>query len=81
MQTLNVGEKLTKDILAEILCEFPNMFMELDLHDKSHKVKLMKRIIFSFVSIKAKHVTRTRNKEANSCIRHKRTKEIIFSHE
>ena len=80
-QILNFGDSLTNDILGEILCSNCSLLNEIDLHDKGHKIKLMKRLIFSFISIKGKHLCRTQNKEENSLIRHSKTKEIIFNQE
>ena len=80
-QILNFGASLTNNILSEILCSNSSLLHEIDCHDKGHKVKLMKRIIFSFTSIKSKHLCRSKNKEINSLIRHSKTKEIHFKHE
>ena len=78
---LNFGASLTKNILSEILCSNSSLLHEIDCHDKGHKVKLIKRVIFSFISIKGKHLCRSENKEINSLIRHSKTKEILFKHE
>ena len=77
-QILNFGASLTNNILSEILCSNSSLLHEIDCHDKGHKVKLMKRIIFSFTS---KHLCHSQNKEINSLIRHSKTKEIHFKHE
>ena len=80
-KTLNFGDTLLSNILSEILSHNSDLFSEIDLHDKKHKITLMKRIIFCFICIKGKHACRTWNKENNSLIRHSRTKEVIFKHE
>ena len=77
----NFGGNLTDEIVSEILCKNSDVLSDLDLHDKTHKVKLMKRAIFSFIAIKGKHLCRNFNRENNSLKRHGKMKEVIFSHE
>ena len=80
-KTLNFIDSLVKDIVSEILCDHSYVLNEVDLHDKNHKVILIKRIIFIFLSLKGKHLCRTFNKESISMIRHRNTKQIIFKNE
>ena len=75
------GNDLTTEILSELVLSGSPVLNEIDLHDKTHKLGLIKRIIFSFICIKGKHLSRSFNKEGNSMIRHSNTKRIIFSHE
>lgn len=78
---LRQGIEITNEIVAELLCTDSDLFREISLHDKQHKVIILKKIVFSFISIKGKHQCRTVNVEKNTLIRHKKTKEIIFRHE
>lgn len=78
---LAVGIELTKEIVAEILCTHGELFEEIAIHDRSHKVSLLKKIVFNFISIKGKHLCRTVNCEQNSLMRHKKTKAVLFQHE
>jgi len=80
-QVLGLGIELTKEIVSEILCTHCELFEEVALHDKSHKVSLLKKIVFNFISIKGKHLCRTINCEQNSLVRHTKTKEVLFLHE
>ena len=76
-----MGIELTKEIVAEILCSHSELLEEISYHDKSHKAGLVKKIVFSFLSIKGKHLCRTTNIEQNSLSRHKKTKAVLFKHE
>jgi hypothetical protein len=78
---LQLGIEFTKEIVAEIIINHRDLFEELTFHDKTHKITILKKIVFSFISIKGKHVCRCVNSEQNSLIRHKKTKEVIFKHE
>jgi hypothetical protein len=80
-EVLKLGIELTKEIVAEILCNHCDMFEEVTFHDKTHKITLLKKIVFSFISIKGKHLCRTVNSEQNSLIRHLKTKQVFFQHE
>jgi hypothetical protein len=80
-EVLVLGLEITKEIVAEILCSQPEILEEVALHDKNHKALLMKKIVFSFVTIKGKHLCRTANIEQNSLIRHQSTKVVLFKHE
>ena len=72
---------MVKEIVSEICCESPNLLKEVDMHEKGHKLAMLKRIVFSFISLKGKHTCRTYNREKNSMSRHGKTKEIIFKNE
>jgi hypothetical protein len=76
-----MGVELTKEIVAEILCSRSDLLDEVAIHDKAHKVLLIKKIVFSFISVKGKHLCRSINNEQNSLIRHYHTKNVIFKHE
>ena len=80
-KVLSCGIEMTKDIVAELICNDSELFKEIGLHDKNHRIMLMKKIVFSFISIKGKHRCRSVNYEESSLTRHKKTKEIIFKHE
>ena len=73
--------EMTKDIVAEILSEPNDFFTEIAAHDPHHKMNLLKKIVFHFISLKGKHFCRTKNIEDKSLVRHKNTKEILFKHE
>ena len=81
METINFGKKLTDDIIGELLSSNSALLCEIDLHDKKHKMRVMKRIVFSFIGIKGRHLSRTVNKENSNMIRHCKTKEILFNHQ
>jgi hypothetical protein len=78
---LVLGIELTNEIVAEILVSHTELLEELCVHDPSHKPILMKKIVFSFITIKGKHLCRTFNIEENSMIRHQYTKTVLFKHE
>jgi len=77
---LKLGLEITKEIV-EVLCNHPDLLEEIGFHDQNHKLILLKKIVFGFVSIKGKHLCKSVNIEENSLLRHKKTKEILFSHE
>jgi hypothetical protein len=76
-----MGMELVKEIAAEIICNNSELLEEVAMHDKMHKIVLLKKIIYSFTSTKGKHLCRVLNSEQNSLSRHKKTKEILFKHE
>ena len=78
---LKCGIEITKEIVAEILCSHPQLLQEISLHDQKHKVVLIKKIVFCFLTIKGKHLCRNVNVEENTLIRHTKTKEILFKHQ
>jgi hypothetical protein len=78
---LMLGIKITNEIAAEILCSHSELLQEVALHDPNHKAILVKKIVFSFITIKGKHLCRTQNIEQNSLSRHQNTKEVLFKHE
>jgi len=80
-QILIAGLEVTKEIVAEILTAREELLEEIAIHDQNHKAILIKRIVFSFVTIKSKHLCRTFNIEQNSLIRHQNTKTVLFQHE
>ena len=80
-EVLKLGLEMTKEIVAEILCSYPQLLEEIVLHDQNHKVLILKKIVFSFMSLKGKHLCRSANIEGKSLIRHKKTKEVLFKHE
>jgi len=80
-KVLSLAVEMTKDIVAEILCYPNDLFTDIALHDPYHKMSLIQKIVFSFISIKGKHVCKMSNIERNTLVRHKNTKEILFRHE
>jgi hypothetical protein len=76
-----MGIEFVKEIVAEILCNHSVLLGEVAMHDKIHRIILSKKIVFSFTTIKGKHLCRSVNIEKNSLSRHKKTKEILFKHE
>ncbi len=81
-KVLNSGDCLVKEIVSEILCQDSNSLLaEIESHNKTHKAVLMKRIVFSFITIKGKHICRTYNQESNFMTRHRKIKSVIFMHE
>jgi hypothetical protein len=60
-EILLLGIELTHDIVSELLCSHSEVLEEIGLHDKHHHVVLLKKIVFSFVNIKGKHICRTAN--------------------
>jgi hypothetical protein len=80
-EVLKLGIELTKEIVAEILCSHCDLFEEVTFQDKTHKITLLKKFVFSFISIKGKHLCKTVNSEQNSLIRHLKTKQVLFQHE
>jgi hypothetical protein len=80
-EILRLGIQLTNEIVAEILCSHAELLEEVGLHDQSHKAVLVKKIVFSFITIKGKHICRTTNIEENTLIRHQNTKTVLFRHE
>lgn len=80
-QVLGLAVEMTKDIVAEILSEPNEFFSEIAAHDPHHKMLLMKKIVFHFISLKGKHFCKTKNIEAKKLLRHRNTKEVLFNHE
>jgi hypothetical protein len=78
---LITGIEVTNEIVAEILTSHQELLEELAFHDKNHKAILIKKIVFSFITIKGKHLCKTSNIEQNSLIRHQNTKAVLFKHE
>jgi hypothetical protein len=78
---LILGIEITHEIVAEILCSHPEVLEEITLHNKNHRVFLLKKIVFSFVTLKGKHLCRSVNIEQNTLIRHQKTKHVLFKHE
>jgi hypothetical protein len=80
-EILMLGIEITNEIVAEILCSHPEMLEEIKMHNKNHQVILLKKVVFSFVTIKGKHLCRSINIEQNSLVRHQKTKDVLFKHE
>jgi len=80
-QILKISIEMMTDIVAEILCSHAELLEEISLHDQKHKVSLMKKIVFSFLFIKGRHLCKSTNIEENSLTRHQKTKEVLFKHE
>jgi hypothetical protein len=80
-EILMLGIEITNEIVAEVLCSHNELLEEIALHDVQHKAVLVKKIVFSFITIKGKHICRTFNIEQNSLIRHHNTKTVLFKHE
>lgn len=78
---LKCSVQLTNEIVSEILSSESTVLEEISLHDKYHRLKMLKTIVFSFISIKGKHLCRSQNIEDSTLIRHRNTKQIIFKHE
>ena len=78
---LKCGKSITNEIVAEILSSETNLLQEIALHDQQHRLKLLKIIVFSFISLKGKHLCRTENIKCSTLIRHKNTKQVLFLHE
>ena len=74
-KVLSYGVEITKEIVAEILANMSDLLQEISLHDEHHK------IVFTFISMKGKHLCRNINLEKVALIRHKNTKQILFKHE
>lgn len=72
---------LTNEIVSEIFVSESKLLEEIAMHDEHHRLNMIKTIVFSFISIKGKHLCRTTNIETSTFIRHKNTKEILFKHE
>ena len=53
----------------------------IDNHDKSHRVRIMKTVIYKFIMTKVKHLCQTVNQENKSNVRNKNTKLTIFYHD
>jgi len=73
--------EVSKEIVAEILTAHEELLEEIALHNQLHKAILIKKIVFSFVTIKGKHLCRNFNIEENSLVRHQNTKTILYKHE
>lgn len=72
---------LTNEIVSEIFISDSKLLEEISIHDEHHRLRIIKTIVFSFISIKGKHLCRTTNVETSTLIRHKNTKMILFKHE
>ena len=79
-QVLSMAEEMMKDIVSEILCDENEFFMEI-AHDPQHKLVMLKKIVFSFISMKGKYICKSTNVQQNSLLRNKLTKQILFRHE
>jgi len=73
--------EFTNEVVAEILVSNEDLLSEISFHDPLHKAQLIKKIVFTFIVIKGKHLCRSVNIEENSLVRHKNTKTILFKHE
>ena len=80
-QVLSMAEEMMKDIVSEILCDENEFFMEIAAHDLQHKLVMLKKIVFSFISMKGKYICKSTNVQQNSLLRNKLTKQILFRHE
>ena len=80
-KVLSYGVEITKEIVAEILANMSDLLQEISLHDEHHRVNMLRKIVFSFISMKGKHMCRSVNMEQTTLIRHKNTKQILFKHE
>jgi hypothetical protein len=80
-EVLSMGMELVKEIVAEIICKNSELLEKVAMHDKMHRIGLLKKIVYSFTSMKGKHLCRNLNSEQNSLSRHQKTKEILFKHE
>ena len=80
-KVLSYGVEITKDIVAELLCNMSDLLKEISLHDEHHRANMLTKIVFSFISLKGKHMCRNVNVEQNTLIRHRSTKQILFKHE
>ena len=80
-KVLSLAVEMTKDIVAEILSSNDEYFQEIAAHSQQHKMSIIKKIVFSFISLKAKHVCRTKNVSKSTLIRHQKTKEVLFKHQ
>lgn len=80
-KVFSLAVEMTNDIVSEILCDNNDLFLEIAAHDPYHKMSIMKKIVFSFIALKGKHFCKNKNIEQKSLVRHKKTKEILFSHE
>lgn len=78
---LDQALEITKDIVADIMCDYDDLFRDVAVHDPFHKLNLIQKIVFAYISIRGKHLCRTTNVEEKAMIRHKKTKEILFCHE
>ncbi len=75
-EVLILGVESTNKIVAEILASQSELLQEIHIHDQNHQPILMKKIVFSFVTMKGKHFCKTFNIEQNS-----NTKTVLFKHE
>jgi len=80
-EVLSLGLEITNEIVAEILASHSELLQEIGIHDQNHQPILMKKIVFSFITMKGKHLCRTFNIEQNTMIRHSNTKTVLFKHE
>ena len=48
---------------------------------RNYRKRVDGKIVFSFISMKGKHMCRSVNMEQTTLIRHKNTKQILFKHE
>jgi len=80
-EVLILGLEITNEIVAEILVSHSELLQEIRLHDENHQPILMKKIVFSFITMTGKHLCRTFNIEQNTMIRHSNTKKVLFKHE
>ena len=80
-QVLRMAVEMMKDIVSEILCDENEFFMEIAAHDPEHKLAILKKIVFSFISMKGKYICNSTNVQQNSLLRNKLTKQILFRHE
>ena len=78
---LKCGKNITNEIVAEILSSESTILQEIVLHDEEHRLRLLKTIVFSFISLKGKHLCSTHNIESSTMTRHKNTKQVLFLHE
>ena len=78
---LKCGKNITNEIVAEILSSENTILQEIALHDEQHRLRLLKTVVFSLISLKGKHLCRTQNIESSTMARHTNTKQVLFLHE
>ena len=80
----NVTERVCQNVLNMLLKCYPNFLFEIDHYEgiESHKVKMIKNVVCSFVSLKLKHFAKQKRSDIFSKrVRRTMTKLVLFKNQ
>ena len=80
-QFSHFGKNVTEEIVSEILSCHTFLLAELSHHEPKHRIGMLKKVIFTFIGMKAKHLMPKSNQENCAFIRNRNTKITSFSND